>query len=167
MAIIGNAILTGHLPKNGDSLVVALILGKDRENQFLSTELTIRAIKSSMIYLQKETDTRGYVEGKGWAHSIAHGADLLDEAIKHPLFEMGLINDCLDTISSCLFKEAVYTDGEDERLIYAIEALLEKGMNERILEKWNISLSDYLSEIRHPNGFSLSYFRKKTNLSNF
>lgn len=149
------------------SLVVALILGKDRENPFLSTELTIQAIKSSMIYLQKETDTRGYVEGKGWAHSIAHGADLLDEAIKHPLFGMGIVNDCLDTISSCLFKEAVYTDGEDERLIYAIEALLEKGMDERVLEKWIISLSDYLSETRNPSGFSLSYFRKKTNLSNF
>lgn len=149
------------------SLVVALILGKDRENPFLSTELTIRAIKSSMIYLQKETDTRGYVEGKGWAHSIAHGADLLDEAIKHPLFGMGIVNDCLDTISSCLFKEAVYTDGEDERLIYAIEALLEKGMDERVLEKWIISLSDYLSETRNPSGFSLSSFRKKTNLSNF
>ncbi|MEH7884218.1 DUF2785 domain-containing protein [Bacillus sp. JJ1609] len=149
------------------SLVVALILGKDRENQFLSTELTKRTIKCSMFYLQEETDTRGYVEGKGWAHSIAHGADLLDEAIKHPLFEMGIVNDCLDTISSCLFKEAVYTDGEDERLIYSIEALLEKGMDERILEKWIFSLSDYLNEIRNPNGFSLSYFRKKTNLSNF
>lgn len=149
------------------SLVVALILGKDRENQFLSKELPLQAIKSSLIYLQKETDTRGYVEGKGWAHSIAHGADLLDEAIKHPLFEMNLISDCLDTISSCLFKESVYTDGEDERLIYAIEALFEKGMDESILEKWVISLSDYLNEIRNPNGFSLTYFGKKTNVSNF
>lgn len=149
------------------SLVVALILGKDRENQFLPKEFTIQAIKSSMIYLQKEADTRGYVEGKGWAHSIAHGADLLDEAIKHPLFEMNLISDCLDTISSCLFKESVYTDEEDERLIYAIEALFEKGMDESILEKWVISLSDYLNEIRNPNGFSLTYFRKKTNVSNF
>jgi hypothetical protein len=149
------------------SLVVALILGKDRENQFLSKELTIQAINCSMIYLQKETDIRGYVEGKGWAHSIAHGADLLDEAIKHPLFEMGLVNDCLDTISSCLFKEAVYTDGEDERLIYAIEALLEKGLEESILEKWIVSLADYFSEIRNPSVFSLSYFRKKTNVSNF
>jgi hypothetical protein len=149
------------------SLVVALILGKDRENQFLSKELTIQAIKSSMIYLQKETDTRGYVEGKGWAHSIAHGADLLDEAIKHPLFEMSLISGCLDTISNCLFKESVYTDGEDERLIYAIESLLEKGMEESILEIWIFSLSDYLNEIRNPSGFSLSYFRKKTNVSNF
>ncbi|MEH7444508.1 DUF2785 domain-containing protein [Bacillus sp. JJ1122] len=149
------------------SLIVALILGKDSSERFLSDALVIHAIESSLLYLNKEKDTRGFVEGKGWAHSIAHGADLLDEAIKHPLFEMDLADDCLKTISGCILKEAAYTDREDERLIYAVEALLDKGMDESVLEKWITSLSDHLGEMQNPNGFSLSIFRKKTNSSNF
>ncbi|WP_423410288.1 DUF2785 domain-containing protein [Heyndrickxia sp. MSNUG] len=149
------------------SLIVALILGKDSSERFLSDALVLHAIESSLLYLNKEKDTRGFVEGKGWAHSIAHGADLLDEAIKHPLFEMDLADDCLKTIIGCILKEAAYTDREDERLIYAVEALLDKGMDESVLEKWITSLPDHLSEMQNPNGFSLSIFRKKTNSSNF
>lgn len=68
------------------ALTIALILAKDRENHFLSKDIVISAIESSINYLVREEDIRGYIEIKGWAHSIAHGADLLAAAIKHPLF---------------------------------------------------------------------------------
>jgi hypothetical protein len=148
------------------SLVIALILANDRNDSFLEKTLVNRAIECSIIYLQKEEDTRGYVEEKGWAHSIAHGADLLDEAIKHPLYNMKLATSCLETIGGCIVKETVYTDGEDERLTFAIEALLDKGMNETVLENWITSLSLDLAE-KEEVGFSLSFFRKKTNVTKF
>ncbi|MGA9225249.1 MAG: DUF2785 domain-containing protein [Mesobacillus sp.] len=164
---LGNSEDDSVFTRAFSSLVVVLILGKDSSDRFLSDPLVIHAIESSLLYLNKEKDTRGFVEGKGWAHSIAHGADLLDEAIKHPLFEMDLADDCLKTIGNCILKEAAYTDHEDERLIYPVEALLDKGMDESVLEKWITNLSDYHSEMQNPNEFSLSIFRKKTNLSNF
>lgn len=149
------------------TLVIALILGKDREERFLSEETVLQAIDSSIQYLQKEKDTRGYDEEKGWAHSIAHGADLLDEAVKHPLFELTLANECLDTIGNCIFRETAYIDDEDERLIFAITALLEKGMDENLLKNWIIGLSNEVIEIKNTSGYSPSFFRRNTNLNQF
>jgi hypothetical protein len=149
------------------TLVIALILGKDREDRFLSEETVLQAIDSSFQYMQKEEDTRGYVEEKGWAHSIAHGADLLDEAVKHPLFELTLANECLNTIGNCIYRETAYIDDEDERLIFAITALLEKGMDENLLKNWVIGLSNEVIEMKKTRGYSPSFFRKNTNLNQF
>ncbi|WP_079508682.1 DUF2785 domain-containing protein [Mesobacillus jeotgali] len=149
------------------SLVVALILGQDRDARFLSEHSVIKAIKSSIKYLQQEEDTRGYVEEKGWAHSIAHGADLMDEAVKHPLFDITLTCECLQTIRRCILIETAYTDEEDERLISAITALLEKGMKEDHLKEWVVNLSNEITEIKRKNGFTPTFFRKNTNLKQF
>jgi Protein of unknown function (DUF2785) len=106
-------------------LVVALILEKDRETGFLKEDLLEAAKANCFRYLREEKDTRGYVETKGWAHSIAHGADALTEVIRHPLFDIGKMDECLEVIQECLFKETTtYVDDEDERLLFAIEAFL-------------------------------------------
>jgi hypothetical protein len=149
------------------SLVVALVLGKDRIERFLSEDTVKKTIESSMKYLLEEEDTRGYVEEKGWAHSIAHGADLLDEVVKHPLFNMSLATECMDTIRRCILIETAYVDDEDERLISSIISLLEKGMNENLLKDLVTDLSDEVTEIRASNGFSPTFFRKNTNLNQF
>lgn len=164
---IGQADDDSVFTRSFSSLVIALILEKDRQDNFLSKDIILNAIESSIIYLQKEEDTRGYVEVKGWAHSIAHGADLLVESIKHPLFDVNLANECLETIGICLLKEASYVDDEEERLIFAIEALLDKGIDEVVIEKWILNLSSALSVILNQDGFALPFFRKKTNLCNF
>ena len=149
------------------TLVIALILDRDREERFLLEEAVLKAINSSILYLQKEEDTRGYVEEKGWAHSIAHGADLLAEAIKHPLFDLALTSECLNTIGHCILKDTAYIDEEDERLIYAIIALLEKGMDENLLKEWVISLPSVVNDIKNSSGFTQTFFRKNTNLNQF
>lgn len=149
------------------TLVIALILDRDREEQFLSKETALKSIESSILYLQKEEDTRGYVEEKGWAHSIAHGADLLAEAVKHPLFDLVLASECLNTIGRCILKDTAYIDEEDERLIYALIALLEKGMEENLLKEWITNLSNRVSEIKNTTGYSPYFFRMNTNLNQF
>lgn len=40
---------------------------------------------------------------KDWAHSVAHGSDLLTRVISHPLSdEIISISNCLNTIKKCL-----------------------------------------------------------------
>ncbi|SFA85415.1 MULTISPECIES: DUF2785 domain-containing protein [unclassified Bacillus (in: firmicutes)] len=147
--------------------VIALILYKDREQQSLSDILIKQAIESGLTYLQNEVDTRGHVEGKGWAHAVAHGADLLDEAIRHPLFHMDMAEKSLRTIEKCLTNGQAYFNEEDERLITPIEALLEIGLNDSLLSNWLIGISLKLAEIRKEEGFSIFYFRKKTTFNSF
>lgn len=149
------------------SLVIAAIIGKDKDAKLLPTDVYLRAFASSHTYLRQENDTRGYVEGKGWAHSIAHGADLLVSAVEHPYYQRESFKDFLVTIQSCLFKGIVYTDNEDERLIYVIESLVEKEMPEIELEKWVINLFNELEVLFEKEAYSLNFYRTKTNVKNF
>ncbi|MGG1684333.1 DUF2785 domain-containing protein [Pseudalkalibacillus sp. NRS-1564] len=148
-------------------LVVALVLEKDRSNRFLKKEQIEASIEGIIRYLQEEQDTRGFVASKGWAHSIAHGADALAEVIKHPLFDREKSVECLNVIQECLFKEGTYVDDEDERLLFAIEALLEKGMKEEELSNWVTSLSDNLEAHFEVERYSVQFFHKKKNVLSF
>lgn len=74
---LGEAKSDSVFTRSFSSLVIAAILGKDKDMKLLPEDVFLRVFISSHTYLRQENDTRGYVEGKGWAHSIAHGADLL------------------------------------------------------------------------------------------
>jgi hypothetical protein len=151
--------------------VLALILEKDRNGQFLKKDSVIRSIDASLHYLFDEKDLRGYVKDKGWAHSIAHGADLLSEAIKHPYFSMDNATRCLEVIMCCLFKVSPegfpYVDDEGERLIYPILSLMEKGIQEDELVDWVTKVEGDLRELKANETNSLHYFRVRTNVTNF
>lgn len=63
-------------------LLLPLILITHRSQHFL-TAPEIRQVKEKLIYfLENEKDLRGFVSEKGWAHSIAHAADALDDIAK-------------------------------------------------------------------------------------
>lgn len=173
--IDGNHLFYGIGKKEDDSvftrsfssLVLALLLDKDRAKSFLSAEKVQKAIEASFVYLEAEEDTRGYVEGKGWAHSIAHGADYLVEAIRHPAFPAVFNQRSLQTIKDCVLKDAAYVDDEDGRLFFAIEALLEKGMTDEDLLMWLMGLSSTLNDRYKEEGYSYSFYRMKMNIENF
>ncbi|GGE53560.1 hypothetical protein GCM10011391_35530 [Pullulanibacillus camelliae] len=153
------------------ALVIVLVLKKDRDKRFLSDEILKQSIEGSIKYLKLEEDIRGYVVGKGWGHSIAHGADLLTEAISHPNFNIELSSECLETIKLCLFKDSTielpFVDEEEERLIFAVEALQEKGVTDSEMENWILKISDELNELLEKEGYSLNFFWKKSNVINF
>ncbi|WP_260052585.1 DUF2785 domain-containing protein [Oceanobacillus sojae] len=147
------------------------MLHKDRQKSFLQHDVVIKTIKKSMEYVNLEKDIRGYVEGKGWAHSVAHGADLLTEAIKHPCFDNSLSFECLETIRQCLFKESItkapYVDDEEERLLFILEALIDKGIKADDITYLVSAISDDLQELKTKEGHNLNFFWKKTNVINF
>ncbi|WML46368.1 DUF2785 domain-containing protein [Neobacillus sp. PS3-40] len=153
------------------ALVIGLILQKDRQRPFLPEEIVLKTIEGSIKYLNLEKDVRGYVEGKGWAHSIAHGADLLAEAVRHPSFNNGLFFECLEVIKLCLFKETTtktpFVDDEEERLIFVLEALIGKGITQNELGNWILEVSDTLQDLKRKEGYSLNFFWKKSNVITF
>ncbi len=76
------------------------------------------ACNRSVDYILREKDYQGFVEGKGWAHAVAHGADLLTSVVVHPGTDSErLFPIYLEGIKTCIGQEdGVYTDNEDERL---------------------------------------------------
>lgn len=149
------------------SLVVAGVLCKDGDLGILTNDNFEYALNRSVGYLKSEKDTRGFVEGKGWAHSVAHGADVLAALVKHPKFRIEESKVILKTIQNCLFKNATYIDEEDERLVFVIETLIEKNVDETILAQWIHQILNDLEMLHTSEGFSNQYFRTKFNISNF
>lgn len=151
------------------ALTITLILQKDRQTPFLSTEILFHVFKEGMNYLKLEQDVRGHVPGKGWAHSIAHGADLLTEIVRHPEFPSRLFVNVLDTINICLFKNRTgpYIDDEEERLLFAIDALIEKGISTSELTAFIQQLSTSLHDVQRQNGYELDFYWKRSNMIHF
>lgn len=149
------------------SLVIAGLLSKDRAKGLISKENIQSIFKRAVNYLNMEQDTRGYVVEKGWAHSVAHGADLLVSIVKHPNFLEDNFLETLNAIHICLFKEATYIDGEEERLIFIIDALIDRNIDENKLEVWVIQILNTLEQIYESQGSSNNYFRIKFNVANF
>lgn len=119
------------------ALVITLILGIDREKRSLPEELVGEAIHRSIHYLFLEKDYRGFDNTKGWAHAVAHGSDLLTEAIRHPLMmESQLLCSALQSLKSCLHTEYALIDEEEERMLPVIDALLDKGLTDEQLVTW-------------------------------
>lgn len=140
--------------KNSDSvykrsfstLVLALLINKDKEQPFLEKNQVSILLDATCFYLVSEQDRRGYTEDKGWAHSIAHCADLLDEIITHPLFEQSMYEKAAEALVFCVNSSFVYEDDEIERLSTPSAALINRyGFSQELFHRIesliNISLS--------------------------
>ena len=59
------------------ALVVACCVERDNRAHLLPVDVVMRWAERSLTWFARERDDRGWVEGAGWSHSVAHGADLL------------------------------------------------------------------------------------------
>ena len=111
------------------SLLIALILYRDNQDDFLP-QSTILKVKDALLnYLNEENDLRGYVPEKGWAHSIAHVADALDELVVNKKCPSEFFQEILEALCRKMFYSInVYIHNEDERLITPLMAMIEHGL---------------------------------------
>lgn len=80
-------------------------------------------------YVTRENDLRGYVDGKGWAHSLAHGADVAYSLIALNVPGKTDVLQLFDIWRVKLSDGAyVFIDEEGERLLRAVFAALDVGI---------------------------------------
>ncbi|MCL2171165.1 MAG: DUF2785 domain-containing protein [Defluviitaleaceae bacterium] len=165
---IGNRGDDTVFTRSFSALAAAAVLHADARRDFLSQGDFDKMALRILRYLPLENDTRGYVSGKGWAHSIAHGADLLVELVRNPKFANGDFVKILDAIKSCLFKSRAYSNLEDARLFAPILAAYEfRGLMDSGLCKWLSALCADLAKIYNQEGHTYQYHRIRINLTNF
>jgi hypothetical protein len=138
-------------------LLIPLILTNNRQHKFLS-ESEIKNIYMKVAdYFIREKDLRGYVKDKGWAHSVAHAADALDDLALCPEIEYKELLYILDIIKSkvCI-NSYVYINEEDERLVTAIISIFNREIikNEEFCE-WIKSFSELKRTGRYPEDHNL------------
>lgn len=155
------------------TLLIALIVYRDRQQGFLS-EADIDMLKAKLLaYLDCEIDTRGYVPTKGWAHAIAHVADTFDELVLHPSLDETEFGEILEALWDKVMFSTVYLHDEDERLLNPIFALLGRGMDEHEIivlleglparlsvQKQQLETEQYWNVVHNLKTFLKSFFVK-------
>ncbi len=125
------------------SLIVAAILFKDHQNPHISEEVAGRVTQAMLTYAQQERDYRGYLMGgKGWAHSIAHLADALDEGAKNRYTTAAGYTANLETLTYLASLPEPLGYGEDERLAFvALGMIARQSVDLASLKTWIASLA--------------------------
>lgn len=152
-------------------LLIPLLLMADQRTPFLKAQDMVRMKDGVIQYIHEEKDYRGFVAGKGWAHSVAHTADAMDELGKSTVLSLGDKLELLEAIRALICKKnIVYFNLEDERLTSAavtilsherfteiqIEAWLKEFTNWDKSEVWN---EEYVIISNIKNFLASLYFR--------
>ncbi|WP_318618290.1 DUF2785 domain-containing protein [Sporosarcina sp. YIM B06819] len=149
------------------ALVIAAIIEYDIEKKIVEQDLIQQTVHTVIHYMMEENDTRGFIEGKGWAHAIAHGADALDALAKHPFLKKEDISRVLHAIQHCLCKQVDYLDEEEERLAVIIASLLEHQNAERDIQAWIKKLTEMVETHLDENAGSIDAYHTKRTVKNF
>ena len=81
-----------------------------------------------LSYLEHEQDLRGFVQPQGWAHAVAHTADLLNEFAVNPNVQSIELEKILSAISNKVAAKTVWLFDEEDRLSYAAARVLGRGL---------------------------------------
>ena len=153
--MLGN-LQVGLGQRDGDSvflrsysaLVLMEIVAYDNMHPFLRRDEVGHLLHAALQYLREECDLRGWVEGPGWAHAIAHTADLLMMLARNLHLDTGDLMQLLDGVADRLLQPCgvVFVQHEDERLAYTVLNVLRRGLVSReFLDRW-------LARFAHPAG---------------
>lgn len=112
------------------ALFLAEIVHNDNKKPLLD-EVQIKAILAKGLwYLEAEKDPRGYIPVKGWAHALAHTADLMLVLGKNNKTDRHDLEEMLQAIAKKFIHSTnwVFIHGEDERLANAAISILRREL---------------------------------------
>ena len=159
----GDSVFT----RSFSSLIIACVLERHRKAPFLEGAVVGEVKAQVTSYLSQERDVRGYVEGKGWAHAVAHAADVLDELVQcHEIDAAGVLELLSRIRESACTPLSVYTYDEEERLAYAAVSAFERlDVADESLEIWIRQFEDEAR--RCPEHGDVAGYRCFVNLKHF
>lgn len=126
-------------------LLLAEILHNDNKKPVLEKEDIQRILAKGLRYLEAEKDPRGHIPVKGWAHALAHTADLLLVLAQNRNTDEANHWSMLAAISNKMVHSTdhIYIHGEDDRLAAAVIEILRRGLVPvEEVEAWTRSLTE-------------------------
>ncbi len=111
-------------------LTLAEIARADRVTPFLGDSGRNILVNTATQYMRGVHDYRGFVEGQGWRHGVAHGADLLMQLALNPAIGKAQLESLVDAALSQVVPAAghFYIYGESERLARPILVAARRGL---------------------------------------
>jgi len=111
-------------------LLLAEIVHNDNKKPLLERDQIQSILEKGLWYLDAEKDPRGYIPVKGWAHALAHTADLMLVLGKNRNTDKTDLENILHGIANKLIHSTnwVYIHGEDDRLANAVTMILQRNL---------------------------------------
>lgn len=112
------------------ALILALVARRELDTPFLDDAGLAALLAALTHYATHETDLRGYVEGRGWAHAPAHTADALAVVARHPRLGATQAGAILNAVLGFTVRRHGHNlhHGEDSRLAQPVLALVRRGL---------------------------------------
>jgi hypothetical protein len=129
------------------ALILSVITDYDLEHSFLNSDELSELLQDTLRYFHLEQDWRGFVIGQGWAHSVAHTADLLSNLAKNPKLESDGLERILNAIAAKLttMDSPVLAHHEASRLAVAAHHVIARGLlAPKMLHAWLDGMPDTL-----------------------
>jgi Protein of unknown function (DUF2785) len=136
-----------------NALILSVIADYDLEHSFLTSEELSELLKNTLEYFHLEQDWRGFVNGRGWAHSVAHTADVLANLARNPNVDAAGLEQILHAIAAKLTTQdsPVLAHHEASRLAVAADNVIARGLlKPSLLHAWLDGMPDTL----HPRSQS-------------
>jgi len=111
-------------------LVLTSIVSRDNTHPFYDAGDMRDILDRVLHYAAAERDLRGYIPGKGWAHAVAHTADILWALASNRHLEAADLGRVLDAIAVLVAPPVahIYLHNEDERLAHAALGVLHRDL---------------------------------------
>lgn len=137
--------------RSSSARVITECIKRDTTARLVSPDTVMRWGDRVMSWFVRERDLRGYVPGKGWAHTLARGADALQALAGSPGMGRLELTVILDVLADRLIEPTEFRilHGEDDRLAATTMTLLRRDLlGSDVLDPWVARLAD--SATAHP-----------------
>jgi hypothetical protein len=109
-------------------LLLTLLHAGDNATAYLDDSQWHDSVAALVRVGQGELDLRAHVPGKGWAHAIAHAADLADELARSSRCTNDVAHDVLRALSGLVNRlEHAFLGEEEDRVAMAVASLITGG----------------------------------------
>lgn len=151
------------------ALVLSEIARTDRVQPWMTTEELRRMSAAAVIYLSSVRDYRGYANGEGWRHGVAHGADwamqlMMNKSLQHTQALM-----LVSAVGSQVMPDDghAYAFGEPARLARPVSSAVMRGsLTAPALEAWLEGLLASLGP-RPSDTQQETWWKRRANLESF
>ncbi|HEY7356476.1 MAG TPA: DUF2785 domain-containing protein [Ktedonobacterales bacterium] len=112
------------------ALVLAEMVYHHNEHPFFEETDVRQILENALAYYPAEQDLRGYVSGLGWAHAIAHGADLLYVLAENSFLSASDLERIMQALATQIAPPIAhaYLYNEDQRITRAVLAALKRDL---------------------------------------
>lgn len=151
------------------ALVLSEVARTDRVQAWMTPDERARMVTAASGYLSSVRDYRGYVDGDGWRHGVAHGADWALQLALNKAVEPKQVLSLLTAVGSQAMPagQHVYAFGEPGRLARPVAYAVARGdLDQASIDAWLTGLVESLGT--RPDGAGqAAWWTRRANLENF